>query len=100
MNQKVWSLLLIAVLTLSLSCNKSNVIEADAGYEYPVAAFSYTGNDGPSPVNIQFTNYSETIIEDYCTDSWTFGENGATSDEKNPLKTFYKNCNYVSFYYY
>lgn len=91
MNQKAQNLLLIIVLTLSISCNKSDVIEPAPGLEYPVAAFSFTGNDGPAPVNIQFTNYSETIIEDYCTYTWTFGENGASSDEKNPLHTFYNN---------
>jgi len=83
------SLLLIIILVTSLSCNKSEVKEPAVGFQYPVAAFSFTGNEGPAPVQIQFTNYSETIIEDYCTYTWTFGENGAISDDKDPLRTFY-----------
>lgn len=85
------SLFTIIVLASLISCDKGTVKEPSAGLEYPVAAFSFTGNEGPAPVDIQFSNYSETIIEDHCTYEWTFGENGPNSDEKNPMHTFYNN---------
>ncbi len=78
-------LLLLAVV--AISCETKEVI-VDPGYKYPVAAFSYTGNDGPAPVTIQFNNYSETIVTDSCHYTWTFGENGPTSTEKNPVHVF------------
>lgn len=91
MKQKTFSILLILVFALSISCDKSTVVEPSAGLQYPVAAFSYTGNEGSAPVDIQFTNYSETIIKDYCTYEWTFGADGPNSSEKDPMHTFYNN---------
>lgn len=82
----------LLLMLVFISCtNKDKNIEIDSGYKYPVAAFSYTGNNGPAPVSIQFTNYSETIIADSCTYAWTFGKNGPTSNQKNPLQLFYNN---------
>lgn len=82
------------MLSAFLSCTKSdNNVDIPVGYEYPVASFSYTGNDGPAPVQIQFTNTSETIIADSCIFTWTFGENGPSAHDKNPVHTFYNATN-------
>jgi len=85
----VFSLILFAAIS---GCNTKDVTnDVDLGYKYPVAAFSYTGNDGPAPVEIQFTNYSETIITDSCSYLWKFGEHGPTSTSKDPIHTFNNN---------
>jgi len=91
MKQKPWSILLILIGIIIISCNKKEETEPNNSTKNPIAAFSYTGNDGPAPVDIQFTNYSETIIEDKCSYEWTFGTNGPQSTEKNPMHTFYNN---------
>lgn len=72
------------------SCSsKDKEIDIPAGLNDPIASFSYTGNDGPAPVTIVFTNSSETILADSAQYLWTFGENGHTSTDKNPIETFY-----------
>jgi len=80
----------VLALVLTISCTKSEKeIDYNPGYEYPVAAFTYSGNDGPAPVTIQFANYSETIHIDSVQYLWKFGEGGEQSTEKNPSHTFY-----------
>jgi len=75
-----FSLILFAAI---FGCNtKDATNDVNPGAKYPVAAFSYTGNDGPAPVEIQFTNHSETIITDSCSYLWKFGEHGPTSTKK------------------
>jgi len=74
-----------------VSCNKDDKIETPNSGEYPVAAFSFTGNEGPAPVTVYFTNYSEVINPDSCEYTWTFGENGPQSHDENPSFTFYNN---------
>ena len=82
----LFSLLLI----LTISCTKKEKeIIYNPGYEYPIAAFTYSGNDGPAPVTIQFANYSETIHIDSVRYLWKFGEGGEQSTDKNPTHTFY-----------
>jgi PKD repeat protein len=87
-NGKLIFFILVGIFTVMACTKKDNPIESNPGYEYPVASFYYTGNEGPAPVNVQFTNTSETIVEDKCTYLWTFGNNGPTSNEKNPSYTF------------
>ena len=81
---------IITVLLLIASCTKDEVEKPySPGYQYPVSAFSYSGNNGAAPVTIQFTNHSETIHVDSVRYLWKFGENGAESIEKNPVHTFH-----------
>jgi len=85
--------LLILVLSFTIamffqSCNEEKAIEPDITLQYPVAAFTFSGNEGPAPVTVQFINKSETILEDSCIYIWTFGEDGPQSDLKNPSYTF------------
>ncbi|NOR88300.1 MAG: hypothetical protein GQ527_11895 [Bacteroidales bacterium] len=90
--QLIFSLIL-SVFLIFVSCDSKDPIDVPVGYEYPVSAFNYTGNDGPAPVDVQFNNYSETIYADSSFFTWTFGENGPQSHEKNPKHTFYNNTN-------
>ncbi|NPD46005.1 MULTISPECIES: PKD domain-containing protein [unclassified Lentimicrobium] len=88
------ALLTIMSLFIFYACsNTDKEIEVPAGLNDPIASFSYSGNDGPAPVTIVFTNSSETIIADSAEYIWTFGENGQTSTEKNPIETFYNATN-------
>ncbi|MBZ0279589.1 MAG: PKD domain-containing protein [Anaerolineae bacterium] len=57
-----------------------NVLGASA----PVAAFTQDLTNGPSPLNVRFTNQSTGQITAY---SWTFGD-GQTSTEQNPTHQF------------
>jgi PKD repeat protein len=50
----------------------------------PIASFSYTGNDQPSPATIQFTNTSE--YADVF--AWDFGD-GGSSTEVNPTHIYF-----------
>lgn len=89
---RLFLLALLSSILFFVSCGKDDTkIEYGEAYKYPVAAFDYTGNDGPAPVSIQFTNYSESINPDSVNYLWTFGENGPESDEKNPIHTFNNN---------
>jgi PKD repeat protein len=81
-------LLLIASMVFFQSCKEEKAIEPDISLQYPVAAFTFSGNDGPAPVTVQFINKSETIVTDSCVYTWTFGENGPQSNIKNPSYTF------------
>ncbi len=89
----IFSTVLITLsIVFFISCSKKDEnIEIPTGFNDPIASFSYTGNDGPSPVTIVFTNASETIIADSAEYLWTFGEDGPTSTDKNPIHTFYNN---------
>ena len=80
---------IITVLLLIASCTEKEAEKPyNPGYEYPIAAFDYIGNDGAAPVTIRFYNHSETIHVDSVRYLWRFGENGEESDEKNPVHTF------------
>lgn len=89
--KSIISVILIVISSLGFyACsNKDKDIEIPAGFNNPIASFSYTGNNGTAPVTIVFTNASETIMADSAAYLWTFGENGPTSTEKNPIHTFY-----------
>ncbi|MCK5775207.1 MAG: PKD domain-containing protein [Bacteroidales bacterium] len=80
----------VLLFVLAISCTKKEKeITYNPAYEYPIAAFTYSGNDGPAPVTIQFANYSETIHIDSVRYLWVFGEGGEQSTDKNPTHTFY-----------
>lgn len=86
----ILSVLLVGLIIFQ-SCEDDDVYEPDITLQRPVSAFSYTGNNGPAPVTIQFQNYCETLIIDSCTYTWTFGENGPQSSLKEPTHTFNNN---------
>lgn len=49
----------------------------------PIAGFSWTGNEGPAPVTIQFINSSENADQF----EWNF-DDGSTSNDRDPQHTF------------
>jgi len=82
------SYFIIILFFVATACNDENEDPIDPGYAYPVASFTYSGNEGPAPVDVQFYNHSETILTDSCRYEWTFGENGPQSSLKEPMHTF------------
>lgn len=83
MKNNIVLILLLAVLFGS--CTKED--EGDrmnvGTLTYPSASFTYSGNDKPAPVTVQFQNTS-TYSDEYL---WTF-HNGATSTEHSPSFTY------------
>ncbi len=69
------------------SCDKKEDIP-DHYVNTPIAGFTWTGNDGPAPVTIQFVNTSENadLFE------WDFGD-GGTSVERDPQHTYHNTTN-------
>ncbi len=98
--RKKTSILIVSFIILLFfqSCNEDKEIDPDITLQYPVAAFSFSGNDGPAPVTVQFINKSETIVPDSCIYTWTFGEDGPQSSLKDPSFTFNNSSNETKVY--
>lgn len=78
-------------LIFFLGCTKADEQDRDntaGNLTHPIAGFSYTGNDKPAPVTIEFTNTSEYADRF----EWNFGD-GYTSAEVNPVHTFHNGTN-------
>lgn len=80
--QQFFFLLILPVLFI-ISCTDSDD-PPDQYINTPIAGFTYTGNDGPAPVTIQFYNTSQNADQFY----WEFGD-GYTSAERDPSHTYY-----------
>ena len=65
------------------SCSKGED-KPDYYVNTPIAGFSWTGNEGPAPVIVQFVNSSENADKF----EWDFGD-GQTSTEHSPMHTYY-----------
>lgn len=91
---------LIGFIFLSFfnSCQEEKVIEPDITLQYPVASFSFIGNEGTPPVTVQFINKCETIVPDSADYIWTFGIDGPQSNEKNPSFTFTNSSSQTQIY--
>jgi PKD repeat protein len=79
------SALLITILIYSCTSKED---KPDYYVNTPIAGFSWTGNDGPAPVNVQFVNTSQysDLFE------WDF-DDGQTSSAREPQHTFYNSSN-------
>lgn len=89
MNKIILHITVISLISIIFSsCQEETVIEPDITLQYPVAAFTFSGNDGPPPVTIQFVNKSETSNPDSVSYTWTFGMDGPQSNLKDPSFTF------------
>lgn len=79
--KKIFPLVIALVIFVLASCAKVDE-EARKNVEsltYPVASFTFSGNEGPAPVDVSFHNSSE-----YCDKyEWTF-HNGSKSDAFEP----------------
>jgi PKD repeat protein len=69
------------------SCTKKEDVP-DYYVNTPIAGFSWTGNEGPAPVTIQFINTSENSDQF----EWNFGD-GQTSTQRDPVHTFNNGTN-------
>ena len=75
------------ITVLIISC-KEKADKPDYYVNTPIAGFSWTGNDGPAPVNVQFVNTSQNadLFE------WDF-DDGHISSARDPQHTFYNSSN-------
>lgn len=75
-----------------LSCSKDKD-QPDYYINTPIAGFTYSGNEGPAPVTIQFYNTSQNadVFE------WTFGD-GYSSSERDPSHSYYNTTNETKTY--
>jgi PKD repeat protein len=83
----------IVLFFIALSSCSKDEDQPDYYINTPLAGFTYTGNDGPAPVTIQFTNTSENADAF----EWTFGD-GYTSNDREPSHTYYNTTNEVKTY--
>jgi PKD repeat protein len=65
-----------------ISCSEKEDIP-DYYVNTPLAGFSWTGNEGPAPVTVQFVNTSQNA-DQY---EWNFGD-GQSSTAVDPVHTF------------
>ena len=74
---------IVLMAALIFSCSKKED-PPDYYVNTPIAGFSWSGNDGPAPVTVQFINTS------LCADQfeWNF-DDGQVSSEHSPTHTFY-----------
>ena len=73
----------VLFIMIMISCTK-NEDQPDYYVNTPIAGFSWSGNEGPAPVTVQFNNSSENadLFE------WNF-DDGGTSTERDPQHTFH-----------
>jgi PKD repeat protein len=76
-------LVLFVIVAIAVSCSKDKD-QPDFYVNTPIAGFSWTGNDGPAPVTVQFVNTSQNADQF----EWDFGD-GGSSTERDPEHTFY-----------
>lgn len=74
---------LLLIIFLFSSCKKGEDIP-DYYVNTPIAGFSWTGNNGPAPVTVQFVNTSEYADQF----AWDFGD-GGTSTGHSPQHTYH-----------
>jgi PKD repeat protein len=75
-------LIIIAVLAFSSCTEKED--PSDYYVNTPIAGFTWTGNNRPAPVTIQFVNLSENANQF----EWDFGD-GQKSTENEPEHTYH-----------
>lgn len=82
-----YSLYIFVLAFILVSCakedesNKTNV----GSLTNPIASFSFSGNDGPAPVTVTFTNTSQ-YSDAY---EWDFGDGSPTSNTHSPTHKYY-----------
>lgn len=77
---------LISLLSVIMySCTQGEDVP-DYYVNTPIAGFSWTGNEGPAPVTVQFVNTSQNADQF----EWNF-DDGQTSSQRDPVHTFNNN---------
>lgn len=88
-NPSVTMFLTVAVISLlsviMYSCTEGEDVP-DYYVNTPIAGFSWTGNEGPAPVTVQFVNTSQNADQF----EWNF-DDGQTSLQRDPVHTFNNN---------
>lgn len=74
---------ILILLVFFISCQK-NKDKPDYYVNTPIAGFDWTGNEGPAPVTISFSNSSENADKF----EWQFGD-GYTSTEFSPQHVYH-----------
>jgi PKD repeat protein len=74
----------VVLIIMIFSTCKEKDEPSDYYVNTPLAGFSWTGNDGPAPVTVQFINTSENADQF----EWNF-DDGGTSTLTDPQHTFY-----------
>ena len=77
----------ISIILIIISCTK-NEDKPDYYVNTPIAGFSWSGNEGPAPVTVQFLNTSENADQF----EWNF-DDGGTSTARDPQHTFHNSSN-------
>lgn len=87
-HKAILSVLTVIIFPLLFqSCTEHEDIP-DYYVDTPIAGFSWTGNEGPAPVTVQFVNTSENADQF----AWDFGD-GQTSTQHDPVHTFNNSSN-------
>jgi hypothetical protein len=73
----------VVLIMMIFSACKEKDEPSDYYVNTPIAGFSWTGNDGPAPVTVQFINTSENADQF----EWNF-DDGGTSTQTDPQHTF------------
>lgn len=77
---------MILIVLLSSCAKEDNTIKSNVGtLTYPIASFTYSGNENPAPVTITFTNASE-YSDAY---EWDFGDGSTPSAEFSPTHKYF-----------
>ena len=76
-------LVIITMILFMVSSCKEKEDNPDYYVNTPIAGFSWTGNEGPAPVTVQFVNTSENADQF----EWNFGD-GQVSYEHSPEHIF------------
>ena len=79
---------MLAVIGIAFSSCTKKDDPPDYYVNTPIAGFSWTGNEGPAPVTVQFNNTSENADKF----EWDFGD-GQASTERDPSHTFNNSSN-------
>ncbi|MFO7614231.1 MAG: PKD domain-containing protein [Bacteroidales bacterium] len=79
-------ILLLAAMQIALSLISCTGKDdpPDIYINTPIAGFTWTGNDHPAPVTVQFVNTSEYADQF----EWDFGD-GQSSTQRDPQHTYY-----------
>jgi hypothetical protein len=81
---KITRLIVLSGLVIMTSQCKKPKDQQDYYIDTPIAGFTWTGNEGPAPVTVQFVNTSE-YSDTY---QWDFGD-GYSSYESDPQHTYH-----------
>lgn len=77
------AILIVIYMQAIYSCSEKED-KPDYYINTPIAGFSWSGNEGPAPVNVQFNNTSQYADQF----EWNFGD-GAISHDRDPQHTFH-----------